>query len=80
MILLRWSPGMILGGVEIDYEKIRDSDWSKVGIFYEELYRRLQAMGKTLRIVLEPRAPIERLTLPEGPVYVMMAYNLYGSP
>ncbi|UNK21432.1 glycosyl hydrolase family 18 protein [Paenibacillus sp. N3/727] len=65
-------------GVEIDYERIDDSDWSNVTAFYAELYQRLDAIGKSLRIVLEPRTPIERLSLPEGPVYVMMAYNLYG--
>lgn len=66
-------------GVEIDYEKIDDGDWNNVCIFYAELYQRLHALGKSLRIVLEPRTPIEELVLPEGPVYVMMAYNLYGS-
>ena len=66
-------------GVEIDYEKIDDGDWNNVCIFYSELYQRLHALGKSLRIVLEPRTPIEKIGLPEGPVYVMMAYNLYGS-
>lgn len=66
-------------GVELDYEKIREADWEKVCILYQELYERLQAKGKALRIILEPRAPIERLSLPEGPVYVMMAYNLFGN-
>ncbi|WP_110931681.1 glycosyl hydrolase family 18 protein [Paenibacillus bouchesdurhonensis] len=66
-------------GVEMDYEKIGEADWEKLCIFYKELHERLQAKGKTLRIILEPRTPIERLPLPEGPVYVMMAYNLFGS-
>lgn len=66
-------------GVELDYEKIREADWEKVCMLYQELYEHLQAKGKTLRILLEPRAPIERLSLPEGPVYVMMAYNLFGN-
>lgn len=66
-------------GVEIDYEKINDGDWNNVCKFYGELYQRLHSLGKSLRIVLEPRTPIEELALPEGPVYVMMAYNLYGS-
>ncbi len=67
------------GGVEIDYEKIKDSDWRNVCDFYTELYQRLHAMDKTLRIVLESRMPIEKLALPKGPTYVMMAYNLYGT-
>jgi len=66
-------------GVEIDYEKIKDSDWDHVCAFYRELYQRLHAMDKSLRIVLESRMPIEKLQLPEGPAYVMMAYNLYGT-
>ncbi|AZK46436.1 glycosyl hydrolase family 18 protein [Paenibacillus lentus] len=66
-------------GVEMDYEKIGEADWEKLCIFYKELHERLQAKGKALRIILEPRTPIERLPLPEGPVYVMMAYNLFGS-
>ncbi|WP_238403937.1 glycosyl hydrolase family 18 protein [Paenibacillus paridis] len=66
------------GGMEIDYEQIPEADWEKVLLFYSELYERLQAKGKVLRIVLEPRVKIEELKLPEGPEYVMMAYNLYG--
>lgn len=66
-------------GVEIDYEKVKDEDWDNVCAFYEELYQRLQQGGKPLRIVLGPRMPIEKLTLPEGPTYIMMAYNLYGT-
>ncbi len=66
-------------GVEIDYEKIGDQDWDNVCAFYTELYRQLDAQGKSLRIVLEARTPIERLKLPAGPTYVMMAYNLYGN-
>ncbi|WP_334073059.1 MULTISPECIES: glycosyl hydrolase family 18 protein [Paenibacillus] len=68
-----------LNRVEIDYEKINKEDWTSVSLFYEELYEQLKAQGKTLRIVLEPKAPVESVTLPEGPEYVMMAYNLFGS-
>lgn len=66
-------------GVEIDYEKIKDNDWQQVKAFYNELYEKLHEQGKSLRIVLESRAPIEQLDLPSGPEYVMMAYNLYGT-
>ncbi|MFD2371229.1 glycosyl hydrolase family 18 protein [Brevibacillus sp. GCM10020057] len=65
-------------GVEIDYEQIADQDWPRVLAFYRELYQRLHEQDKTLRVVLEPRTPIENISLPEGPVYVMMAYNLHG--
>ncbi len=66
-------------GVEIDYEKIREEDWEFVVAFYRELYEALTVAGKELRIVLEPSVPVESLSLPEGPTYVMMAYNLYGT-
>lgn len=68
-----------LTGVEIDFEMVKEKDWKKLITFYSELYQRLHNEGKTLRIVLEPRTPIEKLKLPKGPTYVMMAYNLYGT-
>ncbi|RNB55784.1 glycosyl hydrolase [Brevibacillus gelatini] len=66
-------------GVEIDYERVEEKDWSNMQLFIQELYEKLQKKEKTLRIVLEPRTPLEKLALPKGPVYVMMAYNLYGT-
>ncbi|OBZ08773.1 glycosyl hydrolase [Bacillus sp. FJAT-26390] len=67
------------GGIELDYERVADEDWDNLLLFFSDLYPRLQEKGKSLRIVLETRAKIEELKLPEGPDYVMMAYNLYGS-
>ncbi|GMK37423.1 hypothetical protein PCCS19_04770 [Paenibacillus sp. CCS19] len=67
------------GGVELDYEKIDERDWGRFSLLVFELYTKLKAQGKTLRVVLEPRAPVEKLKLPSGPTYVMMAYNLYGN-
>jgi len=68
-----------VGGVELDYERINDGDWVRYSQFVSDLYNTLKAHGMTLRVVLEPRAPIEKLDLPSGPSYVMMAYNLYGN-
>lgn len=65
-------------GVEIDFERVRDEDWERIILFFGEMHNRLRASGRQLRIVLEPRAPIENFVWPEGPEYVMMAYNLYG--
>lgn len=65
-------------GLELDYERVPNGAWSGYSRFIGDLYARLHAEGKTLRVVLEARAPIEKLDLPEGPDYVMMAYNLYG--
>ncbi|MCM3786245.1 glycosyl hydrolase [Neobacillus mesonae] len=64
--------------IEIDYEQVEEQDWPNMLLFYEELAGRLKEMNVSLRVVLEPRAPVEQLELPEGPEYVMMAYNLYG--
>lgn len=66
------------GGLELDYEKVPEGTWNNYAQFIQALYTRLHEQGKTLRIVLESRAPLEKRILPEGPEYVMMAYNLYG--
>lgn len=67
-----------LDQIEIDYEQIKDQDWPNMIRFYEELALELNELNVSLRVVLEPKAPIEELKLPAGPEYVMMAYNLYG--
>lgn len=67
------------GGAEVDYERIAPDTWEPLLLFIGELHTSLQERGKSLRVVLEPRAPLEKHSLPEGPQYVMMAYNLYGS-
>ncbi|QHW31818.1 glycosyl hydrolase [Paenibacillus rhizovicinus] len=66
------------GGLELDYERIPDGSWGNYTLFIRDLYERLHAEGKSLRVVLESRAPLNKLSLPKGPEYVMMAYNLYG--
>ncbi len=65
-------------GIEIDYEKIDESVWSEFVSFCGELYNKCIEKKLALRVVLEPRAPIDRYNLPEGPEYIMMSYNLYG--
>lgn len=65
-------------GVELDYEKIEPAVWENYISFYMALYDRLKEENKSLRIILEPGAPVDEMELPAGPVYVMMAYNLYG--
>lgn len=67
-----------VAGVEIDYERVLQEDWTNLILFLQQLYEQLQELDLSLRVVLEPRAPIEELELPEGPDYVMMAYNLFG--
>ncbi|WP_020618432.1 glycosyl hydrolase family 18 protein [Paenibacillus daejeonensis] len=67
------------GGAEIDYERIAPETWEPLLLFIGDLHTALQEKGKSLRVVLEPRAPLDDHRLPEGPQYVMMAYNLHGS-
>ncbi|GAA0361704.1 glycosyl hydrolase family 18 protein [Bacillus horti] len=67
-----------VAGIEIDYERVLQEDWTNLILFLQQLYEQLQELDLSLRVVLEPRAPIEELKLPEGPDYVMMAYNLFG--
>lgn len=65
-------------GLELDYENVHAADWGKYIQLIALLSDELLGMGKQLRVVLEPRAPIEKYDWPEGPEYVMMAYNLHG--
>lgn len=65
-------------GLEVDYERVKEEDWPAFLVWVQELHEVLQERGKKLRIVLEPRAPLTGQKLPEGPDYVMMAYNLHG--
>lgn len=65
-------------GIELDYERVPDASWDEYVRFIGQLYGRLQAQNKALRVVLEPSAPVDGLDWPIGPEYVIMAYNLYG--
>lgn len=65
-------------GVEIDYEQISGGAWSNFALFCEQLYCELKEKGIPLRVVLEPGTSTGLGSLPAGPEYVMMAYDLYG--
>ncbi len=65
-------------GLELDYEKIETDVWNEYALFIEELGEALEKSGKHLRIVLEPRCPLEKVNFPKDCEYVMRAYNLYG--
>ncbi|HHV64840.1 MAG TPA: glycosyl hydrolase [Peptococcaceae bacterium] len=66
-------------GIEIDYEAIKKDFelWELFIRFIIELYTRTENDHLSLRVVLEPNAPLDRINLPEGPEYVMMCYNLH---
>jgi spore germination protein YaaH len=66
-------------GLELDYEKIDDKDWPALLAFAGELSRELKTRGKRLRFLLEPKKRYLSADLPEGPEYVLMAYNEYGT-
>lgn len=65
--------------LEIDYENMKNDTalWERFSIFIEKLYHCLSAEGKSLRVVLSWDAP-KYASLPEGPEYTVMCYNLYG--
>ena len=66
-------------GLEIDYERVNIDDWPRLLQFAQELSVTLAAQGKKLRVVLEPKQKYLQGSLPAGPQYVVMAYNLHGN-
>ena len=68
-------------GLEIDYENIWKSPViaGKFVRFLEILVSEADKAGIPLRVVLEPAVPVTNYKLPEGPEYVLMCYNLFGS-
>lgn len=67
-------------GLEIDYERV----WRNPVVAYryvkfiQELNQEAEIRKVPLRVILEPEVPANTLVFPEGPEYVIMAYNLYG--
>ena len=66
--------------LEIDYENFKKNTelWSGFTEFLGALYPVLNENGVRLRVVMESNAP-EYAVFPEGPVYICMCYNLYGT-
>lgn len=67
-------------GLEIDYENIRKDEtlWGYFTPFIEYLYERCEEESLTLRVIIETNIEPEKIDWVEGPVYVVMCYNLYG--
>lgn len=68
-------------GLEIDYENLRKDEklWELFMPFVSYLYDRCREEGLQLRVVLEPGIEAEKIAWVDGPSYVVMCYNLYGS-
>lgn len=68
-----------LDGLEIDYENLGDDPalWQAFAAFIGEVYGILSQEGVGLRVVLSWDAPLH-VSLPEGPTYSVMCYNLHG--
>ena len=66
-------------GLELDYENFGSDTklYARYARLIEKLYAALSADGMGLRVVLNWDAP-RYMTLPEGPEYSVMCYNLYG--
>ena len=66
-------------GLELDYERVDMKDWPVLLNFARDLSALLAQQGKKLRLVMEPKQKYLQGSLPAGPQYVVMAYNLHGS-
>lgn len=68
-------------GIEIDYENIKKDMklWDNYISFINQLYARCKENNIKLRVVLEQGIPVENLNFKEGPIYVIMCYNLHGA-
>ena len=68
-------------GLEIDYENVWKNRSVAAGYikFLEVLVPAAEKEKMPLRVVLEPGIPVREYKLPEGPEYILMCYNLFGS-
>ncbi|MBU5428073.1 glycosyl hydrolase [Tissierella pigra] len=68
------------GGIEIDYEAIKKDIklWELFIEFIDKLYKSANGKDIPVRVVLEPNVPLDKITLPKGPEYIIMCYNLHG--
>ncbi len=68
-------------GIEIDYEQIwKDPLIGEAFLrFSDKLYQKALEKNLKLRLVLEPRTPFITSNFVNGPEYVVMLYNLYGT-
>jgi spore germination protein len=79
--LLRQVKGNGYDGLEVDYEAFWQNSMlvRKYERFLEILWNQAQSRKIPLRVILEPSVPFNTVKLPQGPEYVVMCYNLYGT-
>lgn len=79
--LLQALQGTGCSGLEIDYEQVWKDPFTAYRYvkFLQELNQLAEEKKVPLRVILEPEGPANSLIFPEGPEYVIMAYNLYGT-
>ncbi len=77
LIALAMAQGV--DGIEIDYEAMKSNEalWAKYAVFLEKLYEKTTQNGLLLRSVLSWDTA-KYASLPQGPEYTVMCYNLYG--
>lgn len=68
-------------GIELDFENLGQDQtlWNGYVALIRKTQDKASAAGLVLRVVLPANAPVDTLTLPGGPTYVVMCYNLYGT-
>ena len=67
-------------GLEIDFENIKDlSLWQRYTEFLSLLWQKASDASILFRVVLPCSAPVDSITLPDGPAYTVMCYNLFGT-
>lgn len=76
--LLELADKYLINGIEIDYENIPEELVAEFLLFINELADQLTERDLSLRVVLEPRFPVENHALPTHIEFVVMAYNLHG--
>lgn len=68
-------------GIDLDYERVfRDEKVADLYLkFIKVLYEKAKAENLHLRVILEPNVNFQIYEFPQGPMYIVMLYNLYGT-
>ena len=77
--LVRLAEARHFAGLEIDYEEVPAAAWPDFSKFVAELYAATAARGLALSVVLQPQSRYLAVPMPDGPDYVLMGYDLFGS-